>query len=71
MICDTCKSSGLKSIVKKAGRIDPTINPHSFYDEEGRQHIHNKEKMVTQYVCSNGHMFSVTVNPGCWCGFKP
>jgi hypothetical protein len=71
MICDTCKNSKLKSLVKKVGYVDPTIKSYSYYDENGEQHFHNKEALTTHYICSNGHMFSVTIKPGCWCGFKP
>jgi hypothetical protein len=38
-----------------------------FYDEAGRFHSHNPNTTTTQYSCSNGHRWSESVKPKCWC----
>lgn len=70
MICPDCKLAGLKSTVTK-GRASRTLAYCPWYfDEEGRRHNHDGNKMTISYECSNGHRFAETTSGACWCGWK-
>lgn len=40
-----------------------------FYDETGRQHVHDRNTHSVSYVCRNDHNFTVTRKGECWCGW--
>jgi hypothetical protein len=38
-----------------------------FYDEQGRYHHHDLNTTTTGYRCSNGHEWTESNQPKCWC----
>lgn len=66
MLCPTCQQSGQRSIVKiaKVNGVKPGGPPADqqpvkhFWDEDGVEHFHNPNVVITQYLCSNGHRFA-------------
>lgn len=79
MICPACHSSGKRSVVRVAlidGHAPGAIsvkkrapNDH-FYDEQGVEHSHNPNVIVTVYTCSFGHRFQERSSWECHCGYK-
>ena len=60
MICQACLLEGLRSTVSVSGTI-------RYYDEEGREHCHDRNDYTTSYECSRGHTFRETARRRCWC----
>lgn len=79
MICPACRAAGQRSTVRVAlvdgvapGVADVkrrTPSDH-FYDEDGAEHTHNPNIIVTVYMCANGHRFQERSSWECWCGYK-
>ncbi len=69
MICKACEVSGLTSIVDISAIHKTIIHSPPYYDTGGNLHLHNINKSIIQYRCSNMHDFVIAVNPEpCWCG---
>lgn len=78
MLCPTCQSSAQRSIVRVAlidgaalgvanvKRREPTDH---YYDEDGVEHSHNPNVVVTIYMCSLGHRFQERSSWQCPCGW--
>lgn len=68
MICEECKKQGLKSRVDEGMAVcSPLGGGRTFWDEEGREHYHNRDITGTSYRCSNGHEWMVRHQHKCWC----
>lgn len=70
MKCEVCKSQNLTSSITKVGDVNPDIRANTFYDENGKQHIHNTVELTSIFVCSRGHSTKRIIRPQCWCGWK-
>jgi len=70
MICPVCKKKGLSCIVSVHGGSQTLIYSEPYYDEEENWHYHDPNTTTSNYSCSNGHRWSVTVGGSCWCGWK-
>ncbi len=70
MICPVCKEQGLKSTVQTNGTMSTLMGYVSYYDEEGRLHIHNDNSITTEGRCSKDHTFTYRYENSCWCGWK-
>lgn len=77
MFCPTCQNSAQRSTVRII--VDKTIKSiyrdipptDHFWDEDGVEHSHNPNVIVTNYVCSLGHKFSERSSWECTsCGWK-
>lgn len=58
MKCEKCVVEGKKSklYIERGEKIDPELQPETFYDEEGAIHIHwSKPNKRAPVHCSNGH----------------
>ncbi len=70
VICNECQSQGLKSAVQDCGSTSTMLACMPFYDEEGKHHYHNYNRVTTSFKCSNNHRFTKQRLNGCWCGWK-
>ena len=41
----------------------------SFYDPEGKYHVHDGNTTTTSYNCTNGHNWWESTRGSCWCGW--
>ncbi len=67
MKCPTCERDGIRSIVHVGGTTSTLMTIQEFYDEEGRHHRHDYNNRTTSYRCSNGHEWTESIRPKCWC----
>ena len=69
MRCTICVSEGLSSTVTGGCGMSTMVYCPPFYDEQGKQHEHDRNATTTKYMCSRGHGFSQTTTGSCWCGW--
>jgi hypothetical protein len=69
MICPECKKQQLKSTVIPMGSSSTLVCYIPFYDEEGKYHNHDANKVRSSYKCSNGHIWDEVSHGTCWCGW--
>lgn len=68
--CAECLKDG-----KKPDRIYPhgssttLMCGQSFYDGDGKYHVHDPNSIRTDYSCSNGHRWTDSCRDECWCGW--
>ena len=60
MKCPKCEELGLKSKVFSKGSSSTLMGYPSYHDEEGVYHHHDRNKVNTVYICSEGHTFYTT-----------
>jgi hypothetical protein len=58
MKCPECKKAGKKSIVSPGTTTTTAMMTHSFYDEDGVYHVHDYNQSTTEYLCSEGHVWT-------------
>lgn len=68
MICPICKEQGLKSIVYDTGGTSTAMSYHSFYDEEGKHHLHDPNTIMRYFICNKKHKFVKRSSGGCFHG---
>lgn len=69
VLCPECQAAGVKSRVTSFGSVATMMGCRSFYDEEGRRHLHDKNTITESLRCSNGHDFERKYKRPCWCGW--
>ena len=67
--CPQCMQEQTPSTVKVAGQHSTMVYCAPFFDEDGRQHIHDSNVVTTDYECSNGHRWRQQSSGTCWCGW--
>lgn len=67
MICEQCKKEGRKSRVFPGASECTLMMYMRFYDEDGREHLHDPNVTTTYYSCSNGHSWREDTRHKCWC----
>lgn len=72
-LCELCQAQGLRSRVSEIVSSTMTLEwrepPQTFWDEDGRKHVHDPRMYSRRFQCSNRHSW-VEDNPRrCWCGF--
>lgn len=71
MICPTCSAAGQRSTVRVIRSTNPGQPKDHFWDEEGVEHFHNPNIIVTELECSSGHRFAERSSWQCHeCGYK-
>ncbi len=68
-ICSTCKEMGSKSVVFLATEATDIIQWNPRYDEEGKLHSHNPNKVYNVFKCAKGHVHEFSWLKQCWCGW--
>lgn len=71
MTCQTCSKEGLKSTLEVEYEGVTSLVIRKFYDEEGKEHIHDNNIYTNSYRCSNGHQILKLETKPCWCGWRP
>lgn len=69
MICPECKKLSETSKFFPSEVLTTDIYYSSWYDEEGRQHIHDDNVKSFFWVCSNKHKGTGELDNRCWCGW--
>ena len=69
MICETCKTEGKTSRIFEGASWKTAMNCRPFYDEHGKRHVHDSNRVTTSYRCSNGHAWERETRGSCWCGW--
>jgi len=67
MKCPECVKAGTPSNVYPGPSMTTAMWCPPYYDEEGRFHHHDMNTTTTTYKCSNGHEWSTSDRPKCWC----
>lgn len=63
MKCPECQSQDMVSVVRRLGpRISTLMMVDTYWDEDGKMHIHDPNRTVDWFRCSNGHEWSKQVN---------
>ena len=70
MKCPICIQEGKKSTTQSHGGTSTLMSYQSFYDEEGKNHHHDRNTSSYSYSCSNGHSYTVNRQGSCWCGWN-
>ncbi|KKM73649.1 hypothetical protein LCGC14_1408380 [marine sediment metagenome] len=66
MKCPECEKAGLKStIYDPGGYFITAMCVQSFWDEDGKRHVHDGNWRTKSYSCSNGHRWSESWRPKC------
>ena len=69
MICKTCQEKGELSSVYVGAGMRTLLAVQSFYDPEGKYHVHDGNTTTTSYNCTNGHNWWESNKGSCWCGW--
>lgn len=70
MKCPTCEAESQRSTVTKIGGASTLLHaPQLFFDEDGKQHHHDRNVTTAEYRCSRGHRFTIKSGKRCWCGW--
>lgn len=70
MKCSECVKEGKKSIVNVGGTTVTAMATQHYFDEDGKEHVHNPNTYSTTYFCSNGHTWGEGERKICWCGYN-
>ncbi len=71
MICPTCSTTNQRSTVRVIRTTPGKLEKVHFWDEDGVEHYHNPNVIVTELECSNGHRFAERSSWECSvCGYK-
>lgn len=70
MFCPACQAENQTSLVFPKGSTRTLLGFGAFFDEEGKEHVHDPNCEIHHYSCSRGHKFSVRNQNTCWCGWK-
>ena len=65
MKCPVCEREGKKSIVYPGGSSETCMGYIPYYDEEGNHHVHNTNKTIETFCCSEDHHWSVVSRRAC------
>lgn len=69
MKCSKCCEEGLKSLVYPGLSSTTALWCPPFYDEQGKEHVHDSNWTTTTYTCSLGHQWKESHQGSCWCGW--
>jgi hypothetical protein len=70
VLCPHCRQAGQLSTVRVLRTTEPKAPKDHYFDEQGAEHSHNPNIVITEFVCSNGHRFAERSSWECWCGYK-
>lgn len=70
MICRTCKSEGRTSRAYEGVTASTAMDCRPYYDEQGKRHDHDSNRVTTSMTCSNGHHWDEPKYCTCWCGWS-
>lgn len=65
MKCPVCEQQGKKSTLRGGGSFTTCMCGETYWDEDGKYHNHDPNRISTGYHCSNGHEFSVSSRSPC------
>lgn len=65
MKCIKCAGEGKTSRLNELGSSTTCLGWGTYYDEAGKYHNHDPNRINTGYVCSNGHSFSILTKRKC------
>lgn len=65
MICPECQKEGKKSKVWQGSTVMTAMYSDSYWDENGKEHIHNPNDRATEYRCSKNHQWHITRKNKC------
>jgi len=69
LFCPQCQLEGKRSTVVETVGPTTCVYCPTFYDEQGRRHIHDTNQIVMTYRCNRGHNWTLTRVASCWCGW--
>lgn len=69
MICEECKKNKQRSLSYPGGSTSTLLGFQPYFDEDGKYHNHDPNKITTYYNCSNGHKWVNSYVQSCWCGW--
>ena len=55
--------------VENLGGSTNAMGVSSFFDGEGRSHLHDPNRWSSSYRCAAGHIFTLSEIRPCWCGW--
>lgn len=70
MKCPFCIKEEKRSTIRIGTSISTALAWSPFYDEDGGLHHHNPNHTVTDYHCSNDHVWTESTKQKCWCGYN-
>lgn len=70
MKCPECVEAGVESTVTNRGTQKTMLGCRPFFDKDGKEHVHDRNRTLTDYTCSNGHRVHIVDHGSCWCGWK-
>jgi hypothetical protein len=65
MTCPVCQTMAMTQTVGST----TLLACFPFTDSEGREHLHDRNRVRTVYRCENEHQWVVTGKKPCWCGW--
>lgn len=68
LVCPQCKKLNQRSIVEGESpwqQFGDYKDPKEYYDQEGRRHVHDPNKVFATWKCDKGHRFNWYVRAGC------
>ena len=69
MRCPICIAEGTSSTVTGGCGLSTMVYCPPFYDEQGKQHVHDRNTTTSECMCSRGHRFTEATTRSCWCGW--
>ena len=70
MICPVCKREDKKSTIRIHNTQSTCAYYFPFFDEEGRKHKHDGNRLTSDCECSEGHKFTAYYYRKCWCDWQ-
>ena len=70
MICKECMEEGRESEIYHVLSSATQLGYQPYYDKKGQFHAHDPNIIITEYECSNGHIWTAKGQAkACWCGW--
>jgi hypothetical protein len=58
VLCPQCQEARQVSQVYDAGSSQTAIGHRPYWDEQGRRHVHNPNRIRWSFRCTNGHSWT-------------
>jgi hypothetical protein len=68
MTCPECVKEAKRSVVYVGASSVTCMMYEHYFDEDGKEHVHNPNTTSTHYSCSQGHSWVEGTRGKCWCG---
>jgi hypothetical protein len=68
--CERCLEAGVVFEMEAVASSSTLLPTAIFRDDQGKDHRHDPNLIITTHVCPAGHVWKETESRPCWCGWR-